>query len=252
MKLRLLIFLMLLPLISGFSEESDLLFEQGTQLYQAGQIEEALASFQQILNSDVEAGPVYYNMGNCYYKLGEIGLAIVHYERAMRLMPGNEDVRFNLGLANQVIVDQIEVHNDFILIRIWRGFLYLFSIPMFLVTLAGLYVMTVLFIIIRMLTRSGSVRFVFGRLAILSGIVLLILGLSYLARVQDSKNRVEAIILSEKVDVMSAPLTQGGTEVFVLHEGTKVRLDRERDEWVEIILPDRKVGWVKRGVLEVI
>lgn len=252
MKFRLLLFLILSPPLSVFADESARLFEQGSQLYQSGQIEDALDAFQQILNSDYEAGPVYYNVGNCYYKLGEIGQAILNYERALRLMPGDEDVKFNLGLANQAIVDQIETHQDFLLIRIWRGFLYLMSIPIFLAALGGLYVLTIFFIIIRMLSRSGSVRLVFGRLAILSGMVLLILGLSCLARVQDSKNRVEAIILSEKVEVMSAPLAQGGTEVFVLHEGAKVRLDRERDEWVEIILPDRKVGWVKREVLDII
>jgi tetratricopeptide (TPR) repeat protein len=252
MKLNIVPILLLFPLISGFADEPNRLFEQGTQLYQAGQIEEALASFQSILTTGYEAGPIYYNMGNCYYKLGEIGPAILNYERAARLMPGDVDVRFNLGLANQTIADQIETQEDFILIRLWRGFLYLLSIPVFLVTLAGLYILTVLFIIIRMLTRRGSVRFVSGRLAILSGIVLLILILSYFARLQDSQNRIEAIILAEKVDVMSAPLAQGGTEVFVLHEGTKVRLDREREEWVEIILPDRKVGWVKKEVLEII
>jgi tetratricopeptide (TPR) repeat protein len=252
MKTRFFLLFILLPLIPGFAGEPDQLFEKGTQLYQAGQIREALTAFQNILDTGVEAGPVYYNIGNCHYKLGEIGPAIVNYERAARLMPGNEDVRFNLGLANQAIVDQIEAQEDFILIRLWRGFLYFFSIPVFLITLAGLYVLTVLFIIICMLTRNGSVRFVFGRLAVLSGIVLMISGLSYFARAQDSKKRIEAIILSEKVDVMSAPLAQGGTEVFVLHEGTKVRLDRERDEWVEVILPDRKVGWVKKEVLEVI
>lgn len=252
MKRRILLTFFLFPLAIGSTAEPERLFEQGVQFYQVGQFTEALNAFQQIPDSGAEAGPVYYNLGNCYYKLGEIGRAILNYERAARLMPGDEDVRFNLGLANQSIVDQIEAQEDFILIRLWRGFLYLFSAPVFLAMLGGVYVLTVLFIILRLLPRNAAIRAASGRLAVLCGMFFLILGLSYLARVQDSKNRVEAVILAEKVDVMSAPLAQGGTEVFVLHEGTKVRLDREQGEWVEIILPDRKVGWVKKEVLEVI
>lgn len=252
MKSRIIAIFFLLPLLAGVADEPERLFEQGTQLYQSGQYTEALSAFQRILDSGMEAGPLYYNLGNCYYKLGDIGRAILNYERAARLMPGDEDVRFNLGLANQAIVDQIEGQEDFILIRLWHGFLYLMSVPVFLVTMGVSYVLTILFLIIRMLTRRSTLRAVVGRLTVLSGIILLVLAFSYVARIQDEKSRVEAIILKDKVDVMSAPLAQGGTEVFVLHEGTKVRLDREQGEWVEIILPDRKVGWVKKEMLEVI
>lgn len=234
------------------ADEQEFQFQEGTRLYQDGQIEEALVAFEKILDTGYTSGSVYFNIGNCYYKLGEVGKAILFYERAAKLLPGDEDVVFNLGLVNQAIVDQIEVQKDFFLIRMWRGLLYLFPKSGLLLVLGFSWIATVALLIVFILSRHASVRLLFQRLAVLMLIVTLFLGFSYLSRVQDEKNRIEAIIMADKVDVMSAPAAQGGTEVFVLHEGTKVTLDRQRDEWVEIILPDRKVGWVKREVLEVI
>ena len=128
----------------------------------------------------------------------------------------------------------------------------LFPRPVFLMVLGGSWVLSICCLIVFFLARHEGVRLTFQRLSVLSLVLFLFLGLSYLSRVRDDNNRIEAIILVEKVDVMSAPAAQGGTEVFVLHEGTKVRLDRQRDDWVEIILPDRKVGWVEKEKLEVI
>ena len=234
------------------ADEQEFQFQEGTRLYQNGQFSEALVAFEKLLETGYTAGSVYYNMGNCYYKLGEVGKTILYYERAAKLLPGDEDVVFNLGLVNQAIVDQIETQPDFFLIRFWRAFLHLFPRPVFLMVLGGSWVLSICCLIVFFLARHEGVRLTFQRLSVLSLVLFLFLGLSYLSRVRDDNNRIEAIILVEKVDVMSAPAAQGGTEVFVLHEGTKVRLDRQRDDWVEIILPDRKVGWVEKEKLEVI
>jgi len=224
-------------------------FQEGISLYQEGRYEESLRAFERILESGYEAGPVYYNLGNCHFKRGEMGRAILYYERAARLLPGNADVQFNLGLVNQTIVDQFEVEDDFFLIRLWRGLLDLFPKPLLLAIIGSFYLLTILFVIASILTSRRGVRLVSRRLAVLGGILFVTAGLLFLARHLDEKGRIEAVILADRTDVMSAPT---GTEVFVLHEGTKVRIDRRQGEWVEIILPDRKVGWVKAEVLDVI
>jgi tetratricopeptide (TPR) repeat protein len=236
--------------VIAMAGEQDALFQQGVRFYQEENYAEALQAFQQIRDAGHDAGSLYFNMGNCYYKLGDSGRAILFYESAKKLTPGDEDVRFNLGLVNESIVDQIEKQEDFFLIRYWRGFLFLLHKTTFLVLLGALYGAAVLFLIFRLLARNGALRLLSQRLAVTFGVLFLLFGASFIARLHDEKTRVEAVILADKVDVMSAPLAQGGTEVFVLHAGTKVRLDRQRDEWVEIILPDRKVGWVKKDVLE--
>ena len=88
-------------------------------------------------------------------------------------------------------------------------------------------------------------------MAVIFGILLLISTLSLYSQYRETKTRIEAVILQDRVDVMSAPGGEG-VDVFAIHEGTKVRLDQFSNEWVEIILADGKVGWVKREVLEVI
>ena len=101
-------------------------------------------------------------------------------------------------------------------------------------------------------TRRNTLRKVMVRMIWILGIVFLILGIFLAGRSIDQNRRIEAVILADRVDVMSAPNPEGGIEVFTLHEGTKVRLDQRAGDWIEIILADGKVGWVKREVLEII
>jgi hypothetical protein len=88
-------------------------------------------------------------------------------------------------------------------------------------------------------------------MGIVFGILFIVFGLSLISNIQESKTRIEAIILTDKIDVLSAP-SEEGIEVFSLHEGTKVRIDLTSGEWAEIVLADGKVGWVKQESLEII
>jgi tetratricopeptide (TPR) repeat protein len=226
------------------------LYEKGNQAYTDGQFEEALTAYQEILNMGYANGPLYYNIGNCYYKLGEIGKSILFYERARKRMPANDDLKANLAIARLSVVDQIEPSSDFILLQAVHAFLYLIPRPLQLTLTLCAYVLWMAVLIGYLLSRSAFWNYISRRLIWIFGILFLILALSFTGRLIDERRTAEAVILADKVDVMSAPAAGGSETLFSLHEGTKVRCDRSTDEWVEIILPDRKVGWVKRNVLE--
>jgi len=236
--------------LAGTSAGADpaVLFGQANALYQEGQYEEALQGYEQILAGGVESGVLYYNMGNCYYKLGELGPSILFYERARRLMPRDEDLLANLAIANLSVMDKIEPRPDFLLLRLWRGFVHLLPPAVLMAAGLGVYLAAVLVLILWIILRR---RFL-GRTALVLGAAVAVLAVMLVSRWHDDARNREAVILADKVDVMSAPTARGGTEIFSLHEGTKVTLDQQQDEWVEIILPDRKVGWVKADVLGVI
>ena len=236
--------------IGLFADARQHLYEKGNQAYTNGQFEEALTAYQEILNMGYANGPLYYNIGNCYYKLGEIGKSILFYERARKRMPANDDLKANLAIARLSVVDQIEPNPDFILLQAMHAFLYLIPKPLQLTLTLCVYVLWMAALIVFLLSRSAFRQFIFRRLTWIFGILFLILVLSFMGRLVDEKRTVEAIILVDKVDVMSAPAVGGSETLFSLHEGTKVRCDRSTDEWVEIILPDRKVGWVKWDALE--
>ena len=231
--------------------EKEHLFEQGNAFYQAGDFAQALENYQKILEMGFESGSVYFNMGNCHYKLRNVGQAILYYERARRLIPGDEDLKANLALANLAVVDKITARSEFILFRMWNDFVHLLPFSILLWVTVGLYMATSACIILWVLFRRRTGRLIALRLCVFFCVVLVILGLSLLGQTQQKKHRVEGIIMTQKVDVRSAPSDES-MDVFSLHEGTKVRIDQTSGVWVEIILADGKVGWVKKDVVEVI
>jgi tetratricopeptide (TPR) repeat protein len=234
------------------ADQKDDLFHQGNAFYQAGQYEQALESYQKILNAGYESGPLYFNMGNCSYKLSRIGQSILWFERAKRWMPADEDLKTNLALANLAVVDKIEIPPEFFFFKIIHFIVYLIPKPILLIAVIAFYFLAVGSFILWMLGRKNFWRSVGLRGAATFGVFFAVSGIILLSQIREDRARREAVILASKVDVMSAPGEQEGTEVFTLHEGTKVSLDREAGQWIEIILPDRKVGWVKKDALGVI
>jgi hypothetical protein len=191
-------------------------------------------------------------MGNCCYKLSRIGPSILFYERAARVIPADEDLKANLAIANLAVIDKIEPMPEFILFKIVRGAVHLIPGPFLTILLIASYLLAAGLLILWMLSRKNHVRAAGLRGAAVFATACAIFAILLFGRRHETATRREAVILASKVDVMSGPGEQGGTEVFSLHEGTKVTLDRESGEWTEIVLPDRKVGWVKKDVLGVI
>jgi tetratricopeptide (TPR) repeat protein len=234
------------------ADPKDDIFRQGNAFYQGGQYEQALESYQKILTTGYDSGPLYFNMGNCCYKLSRIGQSILWFERAKKWMPSDEDLKTNLALANLAVVDKIETPLEFFFFKIIRFIVHLIPKPILIIPVIVSYFLAIGLLILWMLGRKGFWRTAGLRGAVTFGVLFVGLGILLLSQIREDKTRREAVVLARKVDVMSAPGEQGGTEVFSLHEGAKVSLDREAGQWIEIILPDRKVGWVKKDALGVI
>ena len=244
-------FVVVLVLVGGSrAGERENLFSEGNRFYQAGNYAAALEAYQKILDAGYKSGGLYYNMGNCYYKLQDVGRAVLFYERAKRLMPGDEDLETNLALANLGVVDQITPRPEFVVFRVFRGVVHLLSLSVLVWIVAVSYAGLMGSLIVWVVSRKFVFRRAGAHGAIVLGVLFSVVGLVLVDRLREERNRVEGVILAGKVDVMSAP--NEDTELFSLHEGTKVRVDETSGEWMEIVLVDGKVGWVKQEVLEII
>jgi tetratricopeptide (TPR) repeat protein len=224
-------------------------FRRGNALYQAGRFDSALAVYGRMPDRGYENGPLYYNMGNCAYKLGRTGAAVLYYEKARRFMPSDEDLRVNLLLANLGVVDKVEARPEFLPLRLFRAAVRALPVSAWFWLTAGFFGLAVAGAVVFLLSRNRLAAVTGYRGAVLFGVLFAVAGLLWLGRIQTDRSTVEAVILATKVDVMSAPGGQDSVESFSLHEGTKVRLDRESGEWVEIVLADGKVGWVPKSSL---
>ena len=231
------------------------LFAQGDLLKKANEhyvkeeFNEAIDVYNQILMSNLESKEVYFNLGNAYYKTAQYTQAILFYERAKLLSPDDEDIDFNLQVANQHVIDSIQELPGIFIVRWWNSivksqttdtwaFISIISFLLFL-TLAGLY----------FFARSGDVR----RIAFWSACFLIFISLfswSFAAKQKSwMVNHTFAIVMQPTVTVKSSP-SEKGTNLFVIHEGLKVNLEDQLDEWVKIRLADGKVGWVENDSVE--
>ena len=227
-------------------------FDEGNRRYQEGDYAGAVELYQRILESGVESGELHYNLGNAWFRLGELGPAILHYERARRIMPRDDDLGANLELARSLTVDRVTPLPGFWLFRVARWWVDLLPRPALLtvVTLAWLTAMTALVVLV---TGRGDFLLAWSRrAAAAAGVVTLVFGLSLVARELDVGRSDEAVIMAEEAPVHSAPSDDDELLIFTVHEGARVRVERRSEAWVEIVLEDGKVGWVRSGQLTLI
>lgn len=232
------------------SAQSDL-FQQANEAYKKNDFQAAAGLYEDLLKANGESADVYYNLGNSYYKLNKIAPSILNYERALLLEPGNNDIRFNLEIAKLKAVDKIEPVGDFFLTEWFRDIQNLlstddwsyFSIVCFILLIACLF----LFFFSR--------RIFIKKLGFYAGLALLV-GVVFgncFAYNQKKKltQRNAAIIFAPTTTIKSSP-DNSGTDLFILHEGTKVKLKNKLGNWNEIETADGNVGWIKSSEIEVI
>ncbi|MDY4551931.1 MAG: tetratricopeptide repeat protein [Parabacteroides sp.] len=237
---------LLLGLLLGWflplcAQESTL--KEAEEAYAKEDYTQAIELYESILKSYGESAMVYYNLGNAYYKAGKVAPAILNYERALLLNPGDSDTRFNLQVARQKTVDKIEPIGEFFLTR-WIGTVEdvysadgwaKWGVASFLLFIGCL----VLFFFSKWIRLK--------KIGFFAGICFLLISLvaNLFADSQQDKllHRADAIVFASTVTVKSSP-DASGTDLFILHEGTKVTIKSTLGEWSEIQLEDGNVGWM--------
>ncbi len=246
-----LIILFVFCLVTGITYGQDDRFEEGNQHYSNGDFQTAIDIYKGILSTGVESGDLYFNLGNAHYKNGELASAILNYERALLLKPHDKDIKYNLELAYSQTTDKIEAVDEFFLSKLVSDFRNkttsdtwaFIGISCFILTLlmGGLFFFSNSVI----LKKAGF----FLGIGLLAG-TLVTLSFSY-----RQKNKLtvrnQAIVFSPSLTVKSSP-DNSGTEIFILHEGTKVKIKSTLGQWKEIQIADGTVGWVEENSITII
>ena len=227
-------------------ESSATWFAEGNAAYNAGNYEQALELFENILKTEQESAPLYYNMGNTYYKMKEYPMAILYYEKALKLDPGNEDIKANLEIANLAVVDRIKPIPQSFIAKWWNNLKALFSPNGWAWMSVGSFAMLLLCLFAFLVSRRTGIRkagFFIGVLALLA---LAISVLFSVEKWKDTKHQDEAIVMTPTVTVKSSP-SVSSVDLFVLHEGTKVKIMDSAEGWNKIKIADGSVGWMQSG-----
>jgi tetratricopeptide (TPR) repeat protein len=232
------------------TEEGDLM-KAGNDYYQRKQYEKAIDTYKKVIQMGYEGVSLYYNLGDAYYREGKIGYAILYFEKAHRLAPGDDDVNHNLAIANTRTVDKINTMPKFFLFQWWESLLALFSLTGWIYLAYVFYIALLLSIGFYFFAkRPGFQRYSF--FGGLSSLVLLIITASLLlVKLNRELNVKSAIIIEPTVTVKQGP-DPTNNDAFVIHEGLKVREEDHVNNWVKIRLQDGKEGWMLQKDLRTI
>ena len=232
----------------GTEEDPEILFQMANQSYRQDDYTAAIAGYEKILDQGWVSSQLYFNLGTCYLHQKKMGPAVLYLERALLLAPGDADVEYNLSLARAQLKDEINEIPEFFLTLWWRQLALSLSANVW-----GILSLLLLFsgafgIFVWQLASSRSTRkkgFIFGLPLLMLGLIPVFLAFT---RIQLEDHSPFAII-QQQVVLWSAPDDSSNT-IFNLHEGTKVEVLDEIDEWNKVRLMNGDQGWLKKNTLE--
>jgi tetratricopeptide (TPR) repeat protein len=245
--MAILLALVLLPAISSSAEV--VTKNMADSAYAKGHYQQAAKMYNSLLKQGKSAA-VYYNLGNCYYRMEDMTHAVLAYERALRLSPGDEDIRFNLQMAREKTIDKIVPRSEMFFVTWWKALVNVQSADGWAITAIVSLGMAVVLLLIYLFVDQLWLRklgFFGGAFAVLLFLMANLLAWQQQRQMQDSPG---AVVIAPAAVVKSTP-AQGGTDLFVLHEGTRVDIiDDTMRDWKEVEMADGKRGWIERKLIE--
>ncbi len=224
-------------------------WDEGNRAYIDGDYRKAIERYTSIIDRNRYSMKLYYNLADAYFKVGETGRAILYYNRALKLAPSNDDVRYNLAIAEAQTKDKIAVVPEFFLNRWMRSIRNTMSCTAWSILSLAAFAAVLAFALIFLLSGRTAVRKT-GFYGAIAALAIFVATTSFaLAERRDMLQRKQAIVMSSAISVKSSP-DRSATDLFVLHEGTKVRIATEIDGWYEIVIADGKKGWTESRNIE--
>lgn len=241
---------LLLATVAQASSYADSLFLEANQLYGKQYYSEAVSLYDQLTSRGYSHTNLYYNLGNAYYQFGELGNAIWAYEKGLELRPKDDDLQFNLSVANARIVDRVRMPEPFFLLKWYGAFKQALSPSQWLYSISLLILCAATS---SALSRAWVNRFSRQFLNISSGALIAVIAFSLLfADIYfDLSDRESGVVVVKEGRVYAAP-SKSSNLLFMVHEGTKAEVSSRQYPWVEIQLIDGKKGWLSADQLRLL
>lgn len=234
------------------SDCPDSLWTAGVEAYVGGDWNLALSDWKAIEAAGIKGKELFYNIGNAYFKSEDYGRAILYYERALKIDPSFRDAGFNLEYAKSFTQDRIETVPEFFMKTWFRNVRTGISSNAWAALCLVLFAVALVLALIFMLSSGSGMRRV-GFFAGLAALLLSVWCFGFSLRdKKDGETHETAVVISAVASVKSAPGADSAKDLFVLHEGTKVRIVDEVSSWRNIELSDGRQGWIRNEDMEVI
>ena len=249
-----LMLLMLSPLAAHAQQKdfADSLWNSANAAYAQGQWDAAIKDYSMIVSTSLESAALYCNLGDAYFKSGNIGKAILNYERALKLDPSYSDARYNLDLANNSIQDRIDPVPEFILKSLAKKLCWVLDSDSWTICFLVFLALTLAMLLLYLLAPGIALRRT-GFFTALATLVITILCLWFaIWQKNDCMKADQAVVMCPVTSVKSSPTAGSAKDLFILHEGTKVEILDQVGAWNNIQLADGRQGWIQSEDIEII
>lgn len=221
-------------------------FDNANAAYDSGDYQQAADIYSKILHDGFASWELYYNLGNTYYRMDQMGYAILNYERALRLAPNKQVIKDNLQLASSKTVDNIEPLPRMFLVQ-WLHSIARLTSPRgwrtLLIVFLTLTAASACIFFIAKQYRTRRTLFVTGVLMLFFTIIFIFFA-AFSAKI--STNNTEAVVVDPMIVVKSSPDAKS-VDKFIIHEGTLLNITDQQDDWWQITIADGKSGWINSG-----
>jgi len=229
--------------IHAFAINADSLMMRGNRAYDHQQYDTAINMYKRVLKMGLVSPKLYFNLGDAYFRKKDIPSAILYFEKAKKLDPNNPEILYNINLANTMIPDKIDKVPQMFLKRWWNYFYDLFDANTWAILSLVSFALFVLLVGVFILSHRRGAK----KLSFFLGVIMLLASVASFGLASQKKYYIqhynEAIIFVPSITAKSSP-TPNSVDLFVIHQGTKVRLLDEVDGWRKIRLQNGSIGWL--------
>ena len=226
-------------------------FSSANDLYKRASYDSAAALYSKLDSAGYSSWELNFNLGNCYYKMKKAAPAILYYEKALRLAPGNDDIRFNLSMANLIIIDKIIPLQTLFYKRWWNYACEILPGKSWAQLSLSCAWIVLIFAILFILSATPLMR----RIMFYTGILVILFGsVSYLLATEQTSHETDdhwAILFESSSYIKSSP-DEKGVDLFILHEGVKMQILDDVGNWKRVRIGNGNEGWIKASSIEII
>jgi len=225
------------------------LFTEAGEAYDAGDFHRAIEAYEELIRNGYGEGVVYYNLGNAYFRDGDLARAVINYRRARRLMPRDAELQENLDYCRTLVIDEVKTAAAPGPVQYIIQPLKSYSLNELSAGASALFIVAMLAALAAILTAAPRVKVYFKRISWLFLAASLVLGAGTGYIIHGEKQTPPAVVLEDRLEVLAGP---GDTfsAMFVLHKGAETTILRSRGEWKQILFPSAGRGWVHKSAIE--
>lgn len=240
------LFILSTPLLA--SDKPADIYNEANINYKNGNYNKAVELYKSLCDKKIINSKIYYNLGNSYFKAERIGYAILYYEKALKLSPGDDDIKHNLLIANarKTDIDPEVIKNP--IIEFVKKIMESINWKILRLILSISFILTILLWIIYFLDINMPIT---DKLRIIMIPIIILLFLIFLYRFDLATNKRFGIVIKQEINIHSGP-SDSNTIQYNIHEGLKVKINKQRGNWYLISIPNLQDGWVSKENIEII